>query len=507
MDLNDARREIDRIDGELTALFTRRLNVAAEIADYKKAHSLPVYDAAREREKLRMIEALLPEDLRAYGAPLYGRIFELTRDYERALTDAALDPIPLRGFSSLRCGLLGETLTHSYSPALHARLGDYSYQLFEVPPDRLSAFLADGPFDALNVTIPYKKAVIPYCAALSEDARRLGSVNTLLRRSDGTLYGDNTDVYGFSYLLRKGGVSPAGRKALVFGSGGASAAVCDVLRVQGAREVVVISRSGPNDYAHLCRHADAEILVNATPLGMYPETGVSPVDLACFPRCQLVLDLVYNPARTAFLLQAETFGIPRAGGLSMLAAQAVRSAERFTGATISSDYIDAVERFLSRKMQNIILIGMPGCGKSTVAAALGQLLGREVFDCDEWVSRAAGMSIPALFAAEGEAGFRRRETGALRALGKRSGAVIATGGGCVTRPENYDLLHQNGLIVYLRRDLSQLSREGRPLFDRVSAETLNKARAPLYRRFADCCVENDGTIEDAARRVASLAGL
>lgn len=407
----------------------------------------------------------------------------------------------------LRCGLLGETLEHSYSPAIHARLGEYAYERFDCPREKLARFLQSGAFDGLNVTIPYKKAVIPYCAALSDAARAVGSVNTIVRCADGTLYGDNTDVFGFRYMLRRNGVSVCGAKALVLGSGGAAAAVCAVLRDEGAREVRVISRTGADNYSNLDRHADAQVIVNATPVGMYPNNGASPVDLQRFAKLALVLDVIYNPARTVLLMQAEELGIPNLGGLHMLVAQAKRSSEIFTGASICDARIDAIEAELSREMENIVLIGMPGSGKSTLARMLGETLHREVVDADEAIVRAAGMPIPEFFARYGEESFRRQETAVLRELGKRSGAVIATGGGCVTRAENYALLHQNGTILWLRRALDALSVEGRPLSQRGSLEEMYVARAPLYAHFADAAVDNDGTVDQTLRRALDVLGL
>lgn len=241
----------------------------------------------------------------------------------------------------LRCGLLGETLGHSYSPMIHHELGEYDYRLFEVPKADLDAFLCSDRWDGLNVTIPYKKAVVSCCGELSEAAERLQSVNTLVRRPDGTLYGDNTDLFGFLYMVRSSGIDPAGKKALVLGSGGASVTVKAALEQLGA-DVTVISRSGPDDYDHLDRHADAQIIANTTPVGMYPHNGAAAVDLRRFPRCEGVLDIVYNPARTALLLQAEELGIPHAGGLSMLVAQAKRSSEQFTGTVIGDEALGRV---------------------------------------------------------------------------------------------------------------------------------------------------------------------
>ncbi len=404
----------------------------------------------------------------------------------------------------LRCGLLGEKLGHSYSPLIHSMLGDYSYELFSCAREELPAFMRSGRFDALNVTIPYKKAVIPFCAELSDTARTIGSVNTVVRRPDGTLYGDNTDAFGFESMVHRSSLAVSGKKTLVLGNGGASATVCAVLRRLGAREVTVVSRSGADNYDNLDRHADAELIVNTTPVGMYPDNGKSPVDLAAFPRLIGVLDVIYNPARTALLLQAEESGIPCLGGLHMLVAQAKRSSERFTGAVLDDALIDRIEAELSRRMQNIVLIGMPGCGKSTLARRLGAVLEREVLDSDELVEQTAGIAIPALFAAEGEAGFRRRESEALAELGKRSGAVIATGGGCVTREENYDLLHQNGRIIWIKRVLNELSADGRPLSQQTTMAQMYAQRRRLYERFADAAVENDGDVEQTLRSILEV---
>ena len=404
----------------------------------------------------------------------------------------------------MQCGLLGEKLGHSYSPQIHKELADYDYRLYEKAPDQVEDFVRHGDWHGLNVTIPYKKTVIPFCDELSETAAAIGSVNTLLRRADGAIYGDNTDAYGFETLLN--GTHPdsiAGQKALVLGTGGASVTICAVLRRHGA-EVVTISRSGENNYENLDRHADAKLLVNTTPVGMYPKNGVRPVDLAAFPKLKCVLDVVYNPARTALLLQAEKLGIPYAGGLTMLVAQARRSSEIFLGNTLPDGEIPRITKLLSDSMQNIILIGMPGCGKSTVGAILSQRLKRPLLEADAELVKAAGVAIPAIFETEGEAGFRRRETAILAQLGKQSGTVISTGGGCVTRSENYPLLHQNGTIVWLRRDLDKLAREGRPLSLNADLHAMYAARQPLYQRFADLTADNTGTPEETANAILEV---
>ena len=399
-----------------------------------------------------------------------------------------------------RCGLLGERLAHSYSPRLHAMLGGYGYELFEVAPERLDSFLQDGAFDALNVTVPYKQRVLPYCAALSDTARTTGSVNTLLRRADGALYGDNTDYDGFRWLLeRNGGVRP-GEHAVVLGDGGASKTVQAVLRSCGAA-VTALSRSGAQGFDTLKQHADAVLLVNATPVGMYPRNGERLIDLADLPHCRCVLDLVYNPARTRLLLDAEERGVRCENGLAMLVGQAKRAAELFTGTAIPDSRRDEILCKLNGQVRNLILIGMPGCGKSTVGRLLAARLRRPFYDADAELVRTLGCDIPTFFARHGEADFREAETGVLERLGKGSGCVIATGGGCVTRVENYPLLHQNGSIVWLRRPLDELPKNGRPISQSSDLKDLYAVRQPMYDRFCDVAVDCRGTPEETVEAI------
>lgn len=400
----------------------------------------------------------------------------------------------------LRCGLLGEKLGHSYSPEIHKMLAGYEYRLYERRAEELESFIRGGGWNGLNVTIPYKKAVLPFCDELSERAQLSGSVNTLVRRADGSIYGDNTDMYGFESMLRVNGIDPAGMKALVLGNGGACASVRTVLESLGAK-TVVISRRGEDNYNNLERHRDAELIVNTTPLGMYPNNGARAVDLTAFPDCRAVLDIVYNPARTALLLQAEELGIKHAGGLHMLVAQAKRSSELFTGTRIADARIDRVERALMHRMMNIVLVGMPGCGKTTVAGIIGKMTGRPVRDVDTMIVQRAGITIPKIFAQSGEEGFRALETQIITEAGAQSGTVIATGGGSVTRPENYSPLHQNAVIVWLQRDIDKLPRDGRPLSARADMNEMFRRRAPMYETFADMTADNNGTPEAAAEMI------
>ena len=404
----------------------------------------------------------------------------------------------------MKCGLLGRKLGHSYSPQIHAMLGDYSYELFEKEPEELENFLRNGDFHGINVTVPYKKAVIPYLDELTPIAAELGAVNTVVRR-DGKLIGHNTDYFGFQTLLDSLPIQTAGKKVLVLGSGGASNTAVAVLKDREA-EVVVISLSGENHYGNLHLHRDAHIIVNTTPVGMYPGTGVSPIgdvsDCLQFPMLRGVIDVIYNPARTRLLLDAEKDEeILSANGLLMLVAQAKEAAEWFTGTTISDAVIAPILRRLEADMLNIILIGMPGCGKSTIGRLIAEKTGRKFVDSDEWIVKLAGKSIPEIFAQDGEEVFRDWETKALSELGKQSGLVIATGGGCVTKGRNYDLLHQNGVIYRLRREISALPTEGRPLSQANRLEEMYRIREPLYDRFQDWSIDNNGHPQEAAEGI------
>lgn len=399
----------------------------------------------------------------------------------------------------MKCGLLGRKLGHSYSPQIHALLGNYSYQLFEKEPEEIGDFLKNGDFTGLNVTIPYKKEVIPFLDELSPAAARLGAVNTIVRR-DGKLIGHNTDYFGFRRLVQESGLQVAGKKVLVLGSGGASCTAVAVLQELGAK-VTVISRSGENNYENLDRHADAAVIANTTPVGMYPNTGKSALSLEGFPRLEGVLDAVYNPARTQILLDAERRGLAAVNGLWMLVAQAKESAEWFTGEEIPDSRIAKIHHTLRLQMENIILIGMPGCGKTAVGQQLAQKLGKKFVDADESLEARVCRKITDIIPNDGEAAFREMESETLAELGKQSGLVIATGGGCVTQPQNYPLLHQNGTIFWLKRELDKLPTDGRPLSQKGTLGQMYEARMPLYLRFADAAISNDGSIAETASAI------
>ena len=400
----------------------------------------------------------------------------------------------------LKCGLLGKKLGHSYSPRIHSLLGDYEYLLYEKNEDELEDFLLNGRWDGLNVTIPYKKAVIKYCDKLSPAALRTGSVNTLVKTGDNRITGDNTDLYGFSSMLDRTGTDLSGKKALVLGSGGASLSVRTALQERGAN-VLVISRSGEDNYDNLSRHHDAAVIVNTTPVGMYPANGISPVEPADFKNCEAVLDIIYNPCRTALVMKAQELGIKSGSGLHMLVAQALRSSELFTGSSIQISEIDRIEKQLSFEMQNIILTGMPGSGKSTIARILGEMTGKAVAELDDEILKATGYTPEKYIESFGEAAFRKAESQIAERFGKESGLIISTGGGVVTVESNYPLLHQNGVIFWIRRNIDVLPVDSRPLSKAQGLSQMYEKRKPMYERFADAAVDNDSDPRETARRI------
>ena len=413
-------------------------------------------------------------------------------------------------------GLLGEHLSHSFSPQIHKALVDnrYAYEIFERDPVEVEGFIKGGDWDALNVTIPYKQVVMPYLDVISDEALRIGAVNTITRLPDGRLKGDNTDYFGFARTLTACGCDPRGKKALVLGNGGAAATAVAVLTDMGA-DVVLLARNGkavggilPEDYDTVYdRHADAAVVVNCTPVGMYPRlVGQSPIELARLPRVEAVFDMVYNPARTALIQEAMSLGIPACNGLLMLVAQAKRASELFLGEELSDGRIDPIVEAISRETQNIILVGMPGCGKTTIGQALAKAMNRPFVDTDAMIVESAGRPIPEIFADEGEEVFRAYETEAVKTAGMMSGVVIATGGGVVTRERNYTPLSQNGRIVFLHRNVEELPIDGRPISQATPKAELYAKRLPLYKAFADVEVENNGKLTDTVEAILKVLG-
>lgn len=410
------------------------------------------------------------------------------------------------------CGLIGRTLKHSYSPQIHEQLNEYlpedkkyTYNLIELEPDDVGTFLKSGNFHALNVTIPYKQTVIPFCSELSETAKKIGCVNTITKRSDGSLFGDNTDYYGFLYMLDTSGIEITGKKVLILGSAGSSLTAQAVAIDRHAGEIIIISRNGENNYENISNHSDADIIINTTPVGMYPNTGVSPVNLDIFPKLSGVADIIYNPAKTQLLLDAERRNIPYVNGLSMLVAQAKLASEKFIEGKIELSAIDKITTALENQMKNIILIGMPGSGKTSVGTVIAEKLGRNFIDTDDMIIKSAGKPIPEIFAESGEERFRQYETEAIIEAEKLSSQVIATGGGIITRERNIDYLRQNSIIFFLNRDVEALPTDGRPLSKNIDAvKKLYAERLPLYRKYSDYEIDASVSIDETAQKILNL---
>ena len=389
----------------------------------------------------------------------------------------------------MKYGLIGGNLGHSYSPFIHSLLGSSPYQLKSLRPQELEPFIKAGDFAGINVTIPYKKAVLPYLDHIAPEAKAIGAVNTIVRRDDG-LWGYNTDYNGFLYAAARAGISLKGKNMLVLGSGGASAALQAAAAGAGAASVQVVSRTGALNYGNVYQESGAEVIVNATPVGMYPQNRGKLLELSRFGSCCGVVDLVYNPLYTPLLLDARELGIPFSNGLSMLVAQAKYASDLFQGIQRPDSIIEGILDKTLQKVQNIVLIGMPGCGKSTIGKRLAAQQGKKFIDTDTLVEQKAGKSIPEIFAQDGEAAFRALEAEVIEAVGKENGQVIATGGGAVLSLENVRNLRQNGTVVFIKRDIDKLAREGRPLSQAQDLADMYKERLPFYEAAADTVMEN-----------------
>ncbi|HAT82159.1 MAG TPA: shikimate kinase [Eubacterium sp.] len=387
-------------------------------------------------------------------------------------------------------GLLGAHLEYSYSPEIHSKFGDYQYDLIEIPEEKLKEVVNSPEYDGFNVTIPYKRSVITLCDEVSSEALRIGAVNTIVKEN-GLKKGYNTDYFGFCYMLKRNNIELKGKKCMVLGNGGASAMIQTVMKDQGASEIVVVSRHGEDNYDNLDRHFDSEIIVNATPVGMYPNNGVSLVNVDDFPNLSGAVDLIYNPNKTKFILDATTRGIPACGGLSMLVAQAEKSSELFQHRVIDDEEIDAAIYDIRSELLNVVLIGMPGAGKTFLGRRIAEREHRKFIDLDDLIVEREGMSIPEIFRTKGEDYFRNVETEVLRETCKMSGVVIACGGGIVKRKQNYNLAKQNSRIIWVKRDLDKLDTEGRPISQTKSVEEIYEARKDLYEAWSDYFIDNN----------------
>ena len=408
-------------------------------------------------------------------------------------------------------GLIGEKLGHSFSKEIHEQLADYEYQLIPLNRAEFVRFMEEKPFTAINVTIPYKEAVIPYLAELDETAAAIGAVNTIINQN-GRLIGYNTDYWGIFYLLRAHGLSFAGKKLMILGSGGTCKTITAVAKKQGAEEIIVVSRSGGDyqpgqggivSYEAAAEITDVEMIINASPRGMYPNNQEEPFDLANYPHLEAVLDVIYNPLRTALLVEAEARGIPAVGGLEMLVSQAKYAAEYFLGQSIPEERIQQIYQQILWRLTNLVLIAMPGAGKTTIGKLLAEELQRQFVDLDEAIVQQAGCSIPKIFAAGGEERFRKLEAEQVQQTAKQTGLVIATGGGVIKQPQNIKALRQNGVIFFLDRDLAKLQvGGGRPLSSNHAAVAeLYRQRYPIYQAASQYQIDNNGQPQEAVEQI------
>lgn len=399
--------------------------------------------------------------------------------------------------------LIAKKLSHSFSKPIHNALADYSYEYKELNEDELEEFFEKKEFDGLNVTIPYKQTVMQYLDSISPEAQKIGAVNTIVNK-DGKLYGHNTDYYGFCYEIKESGADVKNKDVVILGSGGAAKTAICVCSDMEAKSIRTVSSSEIKS-GDVGKYYDAQIVINATPVGMYPNTGSAPVKIENFTKCEAVLDLIYNPANTQLILDAQKQGMKTANGLGMLVAQAKRGCEIFTGSNIDNEKISQIRTAIANETKNIVLIGMPGCGKSTVGKALAEKTGRQFFDCDEEIAK-RGKTPAEIIEDAGEECFRQIESEVLAELCKKSGCIIATGGGVVTKGRNYDIIHQNATVVYIELDVNKLATDGRPL-SRGGSDKLMKmfeVRKPLYEKFCHFSVQSQKHSEKTAEKILTM---
>lgn len=409
-------------------------------------------------------------------------------------------------------GLVGERLGHSHSPEIHGKIAPYKYELIEIPKENVGEFFAKREFSGVNVTIPYKETVIPYLDDVHDTARKIGAVNTVVNRG-GKLYGYNTDFFGMSAAMTREGIDPKGKKVLILGSGGTSKTAWYAAETLGAKEIVKVSRTGRNGAVTYEKaysaHSDAKIIINTTPCGMFPNVDASPVDISRFPELEGVFDAIFNPLRTKLVESAKERGIKTCGGLYMLVSQAVRASEFFTGNEYPKGLAESIYSELFMKEENVVLIGMPSSGKTTVGKLVAERLGRDFVDTDDMIAEAEGRTIPEIFASDGEEYFRAVESRAVAEAAKLQSAVIATGGGAILRPCNVSNLKLNGKLYFLNRDLEKLvSTADRPLSsDRATLEKRYDERIAIYNGVCDAVIDSNGSAEAAARQILSDRGI
>jgi shikimate dehydrogenase len=472
------RKNLDIVDSEIAKLLKERMDIVKEIGIYKRENNLSTEDSNRENKIYENLESEIGEEYKKIIRPIYGEIFKESKKLIAKIKE-----------DDFTFGLIGESLSHSKSSEIHELFGKYRYSLKNLKKDELPKFFSDRKFIGINVTIPYKEESMKYLDEVDDLAKEIGAVNTIVNR-DGRLIGYNTDYFGFKYSLEHNGIDLKDKKVLILGSGGASKMVQKFAKDSQARKIVVISRKTKNNYESIDGFLDFNVIINATPVGMYPHNMESKIDLSIFKNLDAVIDLIYNPLETKLILDAKKLNIKTMSGLLMLVAQAFYACELFMADEFNDKLIDRVYNIIRRDMENIIFIGMPSSGKSTMGRLVSKNLNREFYDLDELVEKRENKTIPEIFKEHGEKYFRDLETEVLAEVSKKTGVVIATGGGTPIRDINRDLILQNSKVIYLDRKLENLETTGRPLSKNLEElKKLKGEREPIYSNLCDIKIE------------------
>lgn len=487
MELNELREEIDDIDSQMVKLFVKRMKAAEKIGETKRKNGITVEDAQRERFVLDRVSENVSENMRFYVRELYTKIFSLSKLYQRSEnTDFAL---------------VGESVDKSFSPKLHSALGKYSYKLLSMSSSDFDLFMKLMPFKGINVTMPYKEKALAFCSELSEEAKAIGCVNTVIKK-DGKLYGFNTDLKGIKYMLFRGNISLKNKNVLILGTGGTSKTSEYTAGNSGAKSVIKVSRKGSVNYENVYGLQETQVIINTTPVGAAPNYDCVPVDISRFESLEAYAEAVYTPLKTAAVVKAEELGLKTALGLDMLCAQAFYASEIFTGNKLKPAILNELCFRMRSELVNIVLMGMPGCGKSRISAILSKKTGRPLHDTDKIIEKKTGKKCSEIISELGEKQFRLIESEIVKEISKENGCIIALGGGSVLSEENRRALKQNGLIIYVVRDNGKLATRGRPLSQNKTAlNELFAQRDPIYRACADIVIDNNAHIEKAVSNI------
>ncbi len=487
--LDESRKNLDEIDSQVVHLLERRMKISKEIGILKLNNNLKTEDSGREDQVIKNLENKIAPEFKSSIKPIYGEIFRESKKIISRVKD-----------ENFKFGLIGESLSHSKSKEIHQLFERYDYNLKNLKPSEVEGFFEKKNFRGINVTIPYKELSIKYLDQVDPLAREIGAVNTIVNK-DGELFGYNTDYLGFDYSLKYFDLDLKDKKILILGSGGASKMVQKLVAERGAKRLVVISRRGENNYENLGKFNDFNVIINASPVGMYPNNMECKVDLKIFKNLEAVIDLIYNPLNTKLILDGKKLGIKTMNGLLMLVAQAFFAAELFLDEQLDESLIEKIYFKIKSDMENIALVGMPSCGKTTMARLLSEKLNRDYFDTDKLIQEREG-KIPEIFENKGEKYFRDFETKVLEEVSKKTGIIIATGGGTPLREINRDLLLQNSLVIYLDRDIKNLETEGRPLSKNL--ETLEKMYGERNKIYQDISHIKIKVIEDKERTLEKI---